>query len=245
MFRPTHMPAQESNEPATAFDADKELALACARADASALARFEQQCLPLARQAIARIDAAPSFVDEVMQSLRERLLCPSPTGGPPRIGSYQGRGSLSSWVRAAALRLALNHKRQQQRLRESAVSSDEALGQLAAQSADPELDYIRAHYRDHFREAFQSALAALPSRSRTVLRLQLLDGLTAEQIGLLYSAHRVSVARWLGQVRTQLLSETRRLLAQRLGFREDELESLTGLVPSRLDLSLSRLLRRE
>lgn len=67
MFHPTHMPVHESNEPATAFDADNELALACARADASALARFEQQCLPLARQAIARIDAAPSFVDELMQ----------------------------------------------------------------------------------------------------------------------------------------------------------------------------------
>lgn len=224
-----------------AHAADLYLACACADGDAAAIARFEALCIPAARAAIARVDASPAVVEELVQDLRDRLLCSDPPGSPPRVAGYGGRGPLTGWVRAAALRLALNRRRD--RARAPLVSSDEALGQAAAETGDPELGLIRAHYRDDFRAAFQAALAALSSRDRTLLRLHLLDGLTAEQIGAMHRAHRVTVARWLGQARRQLLDDTRRRFAERLGLPGAEIESLTGLVPSRLDLSLSRLLR--
>lgn len=218
-------------------------ACACATGDETALARFEALCLPAARAAIGRIDGQPHFVAEVAQDLRGRLLVRDDSGGPPRIARYDGRGPLVSWVRTAAVRLALDRLREQQRSIEQ-PAEEEALC-AAVDDHAPEEGLIRRHYREHFQKAFAAALAALSARERTLLRLQLLDGLTEEQIGTMYGAHRVTIARWLGRARRQLLDETRRQLAEMLGLPPGQLESLTGFVPSRLDLSLSRLLRPE
>lgn len=225
-----------------AHAADLYLAYGCARGLPAALARFEELCIPMARAAIAKLDGRPELVADVLQELRTRLLCKS-AAESPRIASYRGRGALSGWVRAAAVRLALNRLRDQKRAGEVPAESpaEEDLGVAAV--GDPELGFIRAHYREHFRAAFTAALAQLTSRERTLLRMQLLDGLTEEQMGAMYGAHRVTIARWLGRARRQLLTETQRLLAERLGLPSGQLESITGLVPSRLDLSLSRLLR--
>lgn len=220
---------------------DLYLACACTIGDPAALARFEAQCLPAARAAIGRIDGQPQFVAEVAQDLRERLLVRDDSGGPPRIARYDGRGPLLSWVRTAAVRLALDRLREQQRSVEQ-PADEEALC-AAVDDQAPEEGLIRRHYREHFHKAFAAALLALSARERTILRLQLLDGLTEEQIGIMYGAHRVTIARWLGRARRQLLDETRRQLAEMLGLGPGQLESVTGLVPSRLDLSLSRLLR--
>lgn len=224
---------------------DLYLACACAVGDAAALARFEALCLPAARAAIGRIDGQPQFVAEVAQELRGRLLVRDDSGGPPRIARYDGRGPLTSWVRTAAVRLALDRLREQQRSIEQPAEQEALCAAVAVDDHAPEEGLIRRHYREHFREAFAAALAALSARERTILRLQLLDGLTEEQIGIMYGAHRVTVARWLGRARRQLLDETRRQLAEMLGLQPGQLESFTGFVPSRLDLSLSRLLRAD
>ena len=44
------------------------------------------------------------------QRLRERLFVGS-DGEPARLASYSGRGPLGTWVRIAAIRLALNLRR--------------------------------------------------------------------------------------------------------------------------------------
>lgn len=222
---------------------DLYLACACAAGEPAALLRFEALCLPAARAAIGRIDGQPQFVAEVAQDLRGRLLVRDDSGGPPRIARYDGRGPLLSWVRTAAVRLALDRLREQQRSIEHPAEEDALCA--AVDDPAPEEGLIRRHYREHFREAFAAALATLSARERTLLKLQLLDGLTEEQIGTLYSAHRVTIARWLGRARRQLLDETQRQLAEMLGLPQGQLESITGLIPSRLDLSLSRLLRAD
>lgn len=220
---------------------DLYLACACAAGEPTALLRFEALCLPAARAAIGRIDGQPHFVADVAQDLRGRLLVRDDSGGPPRIARYDGRGPLISWVRTAAVRLALDRLREQQRSIEQ-PAEQEALC-AAVDDPAPEEGLIRRHYREHFQKAFAAALGALSARERTILKLQLLDGLTEEQIGIMYGAHRVTIARWLGRARRQLLDETRQKLAELLGLPPGQLESFTGFVPSRLDLSLSRLLR--
>ena len=229
---------------------DLYLACACAEQVPAALALLEASCLAPLGRVIAQIDPSPAFVDEVLQQVRERLLCVEANqravgqGAPrrPRIASYQGVGSLRRWVRAAALRVALNLRRSE-RSPLHRLSEPDTLAEVATAQLDPELALIKARYRPALKAAFAQAVAALSSRERNVLRLQLMEGLPAEQIGQIYGVHRVSVARWLGQLRQRLLHETRKHLHKSLALSAEELDELHGLFDSQITLSLSRLLR--
>src|SRR5882762_8021628 len=80
------------------------LAFACSSGDPQAIRILDDQYLARTERVIARVDAAPAFVDEVKQALRIRLL----VGPPPRIGQYAATGPLGAWLRVTALRMALD-----------------------------------------------------------------------------------------------------------------------------------------
>ena len=61
--------------------------------------------------ALTRLGREPMFVDEVRQVLRTKLLVGD--GAPPKIADYSGRGPLDGWVRAAAVRAAIDLKRRE------------------------------------------------------------------------------------------------------------------------------------
>jgi RNA polymerase sigma-70 factor (ECF subfamily) len=108
---------------------------------------------------------------------------------------------------------------------------------------DPEMDYLRSRYADEFRAAFVTALGALPTRERNVLRLHLLDGLNVDRIGQLYDVHRATAARWLAHAREELFRHTRDTLRKELGLTQTEFASIVRLVRSELDVSICRILR--
>ena len=58
----------------------------------------------------------------------------------------------------------------------------------------------------------------------------------------MYGVAPSSVSRWLTSIRETLSQEVRRLLSTRLQIPADELDSLTALVLSQLDVSISRVL---
>jgi RNA polymerase sigma-70 factor (ECF subfamily) len=87
-------------------------------------------------------------------------------------------------------------------------------------------------------------LGRLSDRQRTILRQQLLDGLSIDEIGALYRIHRATAARWLEQARQQVLENTRALLLERLQVRPQELDSIIRLIRSRLEVSLRQLVAR-
>jgi RNA polymerase sigma-70 factor, ECF subfamily len=86
------------------------LAYGCIRGDRLAIGKLEKDVLGPAITSAARVDASESFLDEVLQELRERLLIGEEGG--PRLAKYNGVGSLMAWTRAVAFRLALNLKRE-------------------------------------------------------------------------------------------------------------------------------------
>src|SRR5439155_26438752 len=122
---------------------------------------------------------------------------------------YAGRGPLAGWVGIAAQRLALNlidKEKTETRARERAVA-DEIGAEL-----DPELQYIKDRYREAFERAFARAVDQLPARDRALLRLQIVGGLTLEQIGTMYSVNASTVSRWIAGVRSALLEDTQNVL---------------------------------
>jgi len=216
--------------------ADVYLACACVRAHAPALQAFDQHFISAVSSYLSRGDALPGIADEIKQTLRERLLMTE--GRPlPRIANYSGRGPLGAWLRVIAAREAL--------LLHASAKPDAAGIEppldLAAPS-DPELTFLKTHYKDDLRAAFESTLAALAPREGAILRLYYLEGMTAQSIGALYDASARTVQRWIVDMRERILAETHRRLGERLDLPKAELGSLVGLLQSQLEVSIWRFL---
>jgi RNA polymerase sigma-70 factor (ECF subfamily) len=175
----------------------------------------------------------------VRQLLGERLLA-GPAGSAGRIEEYAGRGTLDAWVRIAAIRIALNLIRGEDRHRDALLR----LADESPVSPDPELELLKHRYRADFEEAFRKALAALSPRERSVLRLRFLDGLAVGEIATIFGVHRSTVTRWLASAEEAVSGETRRALRERIRVRPSECDRLLDLLKSRLEVTLHTLLRR-
>lgn len=221
--------------------ADLYLACACARGEPAAHEALERHVLPKAAAAVGRLKDTGVEAAEVLQHLRERLLVPE-GGRAPRVAEYQGNGPLAAWLRAAAVRTALNLRRAQGR-RARAEEDAEAEPLAVGTGADLELEYLRRNHREDFHAALKEALAALPARERTVLRLHVVEGLALERIGAMYQTHKSTVSRWVAKAREEVLAGARQRLAERLKLSSGELHSLMRAVNSQLDLSLPSMLR--
>jgi RNA polymerase sigma-70 factor, ECF subfamily len=217
--------------------ADLYLACACAAGERAALLAFEQQVL---RRVPSRLGSLPAAtVDEVLQVLRQRLLL-GRGETPPRIADYSGRGPLLAWVRIIAGRIVgelASHEGRQELFPEP----PEALARMLA-SDDPERALLREDSRQALAGALREALTALPERERALLRLHHLHGLTLDKLATMYGESRSGVGRRVLQARERLMKLTRAQLSTRLNLAGPELESLLGLVQSRLDFSLHRLM---
>ena len=218
--------------------ADVLLALACARGDERALAELDRRIAQVVPRAVARLRSGSTFVEEVRQILSQRLLVPA-AGAAARVLDYRGKGPLERWLRAAALRVALNLLESDKSSREQGES---AIRALADQGEDPERQHLRRRYAPQLKEAVETALQGLSPRERNFLRLYFVEGLTVEQIGAMQGAHKSTVSRWLTRARETVGAQVRQLLGERLRLSAPELESLMGVLQSELELSLLRVL---
>jgi RNA polymerase sigma-70 factor (ECF subfamily) len=219
--------------------AQLELARACARGDAEALARFERELFGEIDAVRSRFRNLTMTRDELRQAMRDRLFV-ARDSGEPRIASYQGRGDLRAWVRMATTRFLVDVVRADS-ARPDRPGGDDRLADVATAGDDPELAFLKQKYRAEFRAAFAQAMASLDARDRNILRHRYLDGLEVNELATVYGMHRVSMSRALSRIRDELLAAIRAELLRRLG--SGELDSIMALVTSQLELSLSRLLR--
>ena len=215
------------------------LACACAQGRPEALARLDKDFLLPSAGAIRRVNGAGTFVDDVLQVMREKLLVGAGQS-TAKISDFSGRGPLASWVRAAAVRTALNMKVRTGR--ETLVDPTEWLSFPSGSGAEPELGLLKTRFKKEFSEALHGAFAALTPQERNVLRLHFLDGLTIDKLGLMFQAHRSTAARWVVRAKQTLVEDTKRRMAESLKLRPGELDEMIGQFQSQLDLSLRRFL---
>jgi RNA polymerase sigma-70 factor (ECF subfamily) len=215
--------------------ADLFLAHAVLSLNPAALQVFEEQLLRKVEPTLRRLDGTGEGVDDLMQLTRTKLLFGD---GRPRLQDYSGRGSLLGWIRAVAVRLALNERKRAPR--EDANDPDD-LPELPL-DAEPTLELFRQQHQQDFVVAFREAFARLDPQQRTVLRMSVIDRVSIDRLGAVYGVHRATAARWVERARQQLLDLTRDGLRERLALGDTELSSfLRALVP-RLDVSLRTLL---
>lgn len=211
------------------------IAFGCVTAAPAAIARFEEQYAPEIRTALRR-SFEHALSDEAELRLRERLFLVG-ADEVPRLASYAGRGALRPWLRSAAVRSAIDLVRARREL----PSDPDDFGELG--SVDPLLARLKQTYRDEFRAAFAGAASELSDRDRTLLRYRFLDGLSIDEIGVLYRVHRATVARWIAAIREALFEGTRARLMAQLALGESDVDSVLRLIDSQLDVSIEALLR--
>ena len=218
--------------------ADVFLAIACCDGNAAAIGRIEDILARELRHVAVKLHATTDQTTEIHAELRRILLVDE----PPRraaLREYAGRGDLRGYVRVMSTRAlirAINRGR-----REIAVEDAEFFDRMLPND-DAEISFLRAQYRDVVDTALRAALAGLDPRSRALLRYQLIDGWSIDQVGKLYGVHRATAARWLTEAREVLGAAIRTELAARLQISPEEVDSIVRLVQSRVDMSLDRLL---
>ncbi|MEZ4362759.1 MAG: sigma-70 family RNA polymerase sigma factor [Kofleriaceae bacterium] len=228
----------DGGAPALAAAPVEDLALAaqCVRGDRTAHRAFEAYLAVVEQAKVG--GATAELIDEVKQRLRVQLLL----GGdePPGLTAYQGRGALRGWLRIIATRELIRLTRRDPR------QSPRELEELElATTGDPELDRLKTKYRAEFAAALREAIADLTFEDRLLLRQQIADELSLDEIGATHGVHRGTAGRWLARARAALQEATRRRLSERLELPEEEVSSVIRLVHSRLDVSVARYLRHE
>lgn len=213
------------------------LAAGCVQKLAPALELFEQRFVPDLRQALRTVDPSPSFADEILQQVRDKLLV-GDGDAPARLSRYSGSGPLGGWLRVVALREAISKRRENWR----EVPAEAGLATLAHGGRSPEQDVAFKQHEIALQSALRAAVAAQPSRTRALLRYYYCDGVGVEELGKIYRVHASTVSRWLAQARDDIHSDTRRRLAEALRQNESQVESTLGLARS-LEVSLDTLLR--
>jgi len=193
------------------------------------------------RAALRKTRISADEADDVLQKLWSTLLIDDGQGHGQRLAAWQGQGDLLAYVRVSAVRLALKLRRASSK---EQPQGDERLLEERTDALTPELAYMKESYRASFRVAFQAALDSLPSRDQLLLRQQVLDGLTVDELGALHGVHRATVARWIASARETLIARARRRFFAEVALPPEEGEGLMSLVQSRLDETIRRRLLR-
>jgi RNA polymerase sigma-70 factor (ECF subfamily) len=218
------------------------LAQWCATGDARAIAAFERAHRADLDAVFARFRRLPVTEDELRQALRIKLFVAA-GGRAARIGDYSGFGFLQNWLRVTALRALVDIARSERARKLEELLADDDLVGLASPGTALDGRYSQAEIGRAIKHAFARAVTGLPPRQRNFLRHAHVDSLTLDQIAGLYGVHRATVARTLAQARGELMTATRAELAEALGLPDEQLDSLVREADSRVDLSLSRVLK--
>jgi RNA polymerase sigma-70 factor (ECF subfamily) len=229
----------DAGDPDGANAADLFLACACGDGVRPAIEALEERYMGPTRFSLKRLDARPEFLDDVMQELRAKLLLPP----EPRVLRYGGRGPLLAWIRVAASRIAIDSLRA---VRDDVLREPRDPESLDRVDFGPEVQLLRAAYRESFQDAISTALAGLTAKDRNLLRRHLIARMTLEELAGPYGVHPATVARRLMALREQIATAVRERLAVR--HRSEggatSLESMAQAIRSEVYVSLAPLLGR-
>lgn len=214
---------------------DLELCWLALEHDDAAVREVERRLQRVAKS-IAGKKGDDDFVQEVLQRTRARLF----VGQRPRLAAYQGVGALVQYLKAVVLSVSVDLQRAARR---EDVSED-ALLEAAVLDEGVDAKLAHATQRKHFTAAFKASVEALGAEERTWLRMRFVEGLSIDAVGAAFGVHRTTAMRWLERAQKELMADTRRRLAERLGLQLREVDSLLRAIRPSLAENLSRIFPR-
>jgi RNA polymerase sigma-70 factor (ECF subfamily) len=226
--------AQSEGVPPRHLAGDLLLACGCARGDQAATGQFLNAFHSLLFRVAVEGGACAAAAADVRQAVYEALLLPR-GAQPARLRAYCGTGPLSSWVVTSAVRQmsALRRAERRRRVREVQSSLDRSQTMV-----DPELEFLKRRYGPELEGALVTALEQLCERDKTLLRLNVSEGLTLGALALRLGVSRATAARWLEAARDLLRQSLDLHLRSRLQMTATECRPLLPLLRGELALSL-------
>ncbi|MBL8954577.1 MAG: hypothetical protein JNK82_27605 [Myxococcaceae bacterium] len=221
--------------------ADLYLSRAALASDPAGVAAFRVLLERRTADVLGTMRVPGTLKDEVVDQLFEKMLVT--TGSrEARLSTYAGRGELAAWLGAAATRTAIELKRLK-RYADDHASSGQSRLQIAA--ADPELQMLNVTHSARFKKALHEAFRALGVEDRNLLRMQLADQMTVDQLADIFQIHRATAARRAARARQELVKRVREVLQAKYRMSEASIASDLRALGGNMDLSLSRLLAPE
>jgi len=227
------------------------LALACVQGDRVAWECFAEEYLELLRRFAMRAcrscDAGEDLAHEIVTSLLggraepvpAGLDCAQPAGnagvarhaaGSGKLGSFNGRGSLAGWLRAAVSHAAIDRLRRGRKQ----VSLDELLEQgnlagLPDGSGTDQMENLDAHWVPVLAGALEAEISRLEPRDRLLITLYYVQGAPLKAIGRQFGVHEATASRWLEKLRNGIRKRVERALLRRHGLSARDLASIWQL----------------
>lgn len=160
-----------------------------------------------------------------------------------KIGSFEGRSSLSTWLTRIVVNEALGRRRGEQRrkrhLEQEGVALLDDYREALMRGSDGEMPDV-ALAREQIRKLLEQAVAQLPDQFRTVFVLREIEGLSSEETAEALDLQVPTVKtrlfrsrRWLQEL---LAPEVATLLNGAFPFAGSDCAALTGRVLARLGL---------
>jgi len=206
---------------------DLYLAIACAANDRIAWEYFADDFVPLIRRFAGQACSNPGDADDLAQEITARLM-----KDKERLGGYNGRGSLSGWLRVAVSHAAIDRFR-----RTNKTTSLEELEQrgvsipVQIQESEDREARIDSRWGNAMGKILQEILMALPARDRLILSLYYLRSVSLKEIGRQFGVHEATASRWLEHTRHDIRKQVERELHRRHQLTSREIQSLWEWVP--------------
>lgn len=227
--------AEVASDSLRQWGADLYLAYAAGAGDHGAVRLIDERFISRLPARIRRLGSAKDNVNDVLQTVRERLF----SGDVPRIRAYNGTGPLEQWIKVVAIRTAIDLHRTDRSIPrvegawlETVAPSDADLSTLA----------MKHEYKRELEAAIRELVAQLSPRDRAVLRLHVVQGVSIEKIAASYGVHRVTVARWVWTAGETVLDGLRARFRAKFGIVPHEFDSMVRLARSQLSIDLAGLL---
>jgi len=219
------------------------LVAACLCHQDQALRAFEQEYFGAIDVGLARMKLDDDTRQEIVQKVREKLYVARDDGVVP-LEEYAGKGSMRSFLRVMATRVALNLLRSR-KVRDRLPERQQEMLPDVAVAQTPELSLLKATHQAAFQKALGDSALELTPEERNLMRLHLVDALTIDELAALHRIHRATAARRIARIRTKLAERTREILNTRLDLSTGEFTSIVRLVQSQLDMSMRQILRSQ
>ena len=230
------------------------LIVACENGDESAWEEMVKKFDSTVKSAARKISNNTEDAEDLASSIWAELYGLKEKDGKAKgkLSYYSGRGSLAGWLRAVVSQLAVDQFRKQSKfvqieearefenLANESSEKDEN-NTLVAHGESPEEILSRTETQKDVKDAFREAMKNLEAEDRLILKLYYFDDLKLKDIGQTLGFHEATASRKLVRVQQDLRKSVEKSLAEKHGWKQDEVKRHLADSASKLDISLEKM----